>query len=119
MWRIIRLCLSLGLVAGLMIVFVLVTHANGAAGSPRSAAMDGGGSAAAGAMLVSLLLALLMMAAGLGWQMLRRRAASLSPEQALIEEVLGEEKKIPSSTVRDDTAAPWEKPADWWKNETS
>ncbi len=74
------------------------------------------GDAAAWALLVFLFVTLLALACCI--LALRIRPHGPSPEHDLIEEVQRDEEKLASSTPgRDEKASPWERPADWWKDD--
>ena len=74
------------------------------------------GDAAAWALLVFLFITLL--AIGCCVMALRFRPPGPKPEHELIEEVQRDEEKLARSTPgREDGASPWEKPADWWKDD--
>lgn len=74
------------------------------------------GDAAAWALLVVLFVTLLAIVC---WVLaLRFRPPGPKPEHDLIDEVTAKEDKFANSTPgREEGASPWEKPADWWKDQ--
>ena len=65
-------------------------------------------------LLISLLVTLAVIGACI--MALRVKGMGPTPEQALIEEVLREAREEERSGRNRTTGAPWERPADWWKD---
>ena len=65
-------------------------------------------------LMITLLVTLAVIGACI--MALRVRGTGPTPEQALIDEVLREAREEERRGRRTEPRAPWERPADWWKN---